>query len=214
MLKNNNKSLNGQTGFDTVRIQALADGIFAFAMTLLVIDMKNIAPLDESFWLLMGHLGQKLLYYLLSFLILGLFWTGHQAEFKYIIKTDRMHLWLNILLLMWVATISFSASLLAGDKHKLFSVVVYSCSITFTTAAYLLHWHYASYKNRLTVNTLSITIIRDIKKRLIVSNLLSVIALGFSLWNSTISIIVYLLIQLFFIFLTTRTKTGVPKNSE
>ncbi len=206
------KSTDGETGFNTTRIQALADGIFAFAMTLLVIDLKDIAPHDEGFWLLMGHLGQKLLYYLLSFLILGLFWTGHQAEFKYINKTDRLHLWLNILLLMCVAAIPASASLLAGDKHKLFSVVVYSCVITFTTAAYLLHWHYASYKNRLTVSTLSVKVIRDIKKRLILSNLLSVIALGFSLWNSAVSISLYLLIQVFFIFRTTRTKTGVPEN--
>ena len=205
------KSADSETGFDTTRIQALADGIFAFAMTLLVIDMKDILPHEEGFWLLMAHLGQKLLYYILSFLILGLFWTGHQAEFKYIERTDRLHLWLNIALLMCVATIPFSASLLAGDKHKLFSVVVYSCSITFTTAAYLLHWHYASYKNRLTINTLSLNIVHDIKKRLIMSNLLSVVALGFSLWNSTVSISLYLLIQLFFVFRTTQTKTGAPQ---
>lgn len=205
---------NKMSGFDTTRIQALADGIFAFAMTLLVLDLKDVAPARGEFWHLMHQLSQKLVYYAVSFLILGMFWTGHHAEFHYIKKTNRVHLWLNVFLLMTIATIPYSTSLLTAQANRLFAVVVYSVNITLTTAAYLLHWHYATSHNRLTVSRLPKSIIRDVKQRLIISNLLLVLALTLSFWNETISLSVYVLIQVYFIIKTTRTGTGVPINQD
>lgn len=109
-------------GFGKTRIEALADGIFAVAMTLLVLDVK--IPQGE-FFLSDGALFQRLLslehtfvIYLISFIVLGMFWVGHHAQFHYIRYVDHTILWLNLIFLFGITAIPFATDIL-GDFHHL-----------------------------------------------------------------------------------------------
>ncbi len=107
-------------GFGTTRIEALADGIFAVAMTLLVLDVK--LPNGEHF-ATSGALLDRLLslehtfvIYFISFVVLGMFWVGHHAHFHYIRYVDHTLLWINLLFLFGITSVPFATDLL-GDHN-------------------------------------------------------------------------------------------------
>ncbi len=102
------------------RIEALADGIFAVAMTLLVLDVK--LPNGEHF-ATSGALLDRLLslehtfvIYFISFVVLGMFWVGHHAHFHYIRYVDHTLLWINLLFLFGITSVPFATDLL-GDHN-------------------------------------------------------------------------------------------------
>src|SRR6187549_1393686 len=100
----------------TDRLETLTDGVFAIVMTLLVFDLRPPNPAyvsDEA--AMMREIAQLLpsfASYLISFIILGVYWVGHHSQFQYIRRGDQMLLWLNIVFLMCVALVPFSAGLM------------------------------------------------------------------------------------------------------
>ncbi|MCJ7443403.1 MAG: TMEM175 family protein [Methanotrichaceae archaeon] len=110
---------NKEFDLGTGRVEALADGIFAFSMTLLVlaIDIPEKIPKADANQALLQHLinlTPQLLVYTMAFIVLGSFWMGHQKHFQCIKRVDGTLLWNNILGLMFVALLPFTTNL-AGD---------------------------------------------------------------------------------------------------
>ncbi|UFH57554.1 TMEM175 family protein [Spirosoma sp. KNUC1025] len=151
-------------GFKTDRIKALTDGVFGIAMTLLVLDVKESAGQGQVFWEQFRPILDKLFPYIISFLILGIYWTGHHSQFYFIKHTTRMHLWLNIVLLLFVALIPFSASLLSEKKLSQFSVLVYGSNLIAVLLAFYAQWWYATHNHRLIDPKLDNRIVAIIKK--------------------------------------------------
>ena len=110
------------------RIAALVDGIFAVAMTLLVLDLKLPEGVkmssDAEVW---GHLLEltgRFSTYTLSFIVLGAFWIGHHFLFHFVRKVSRGLLWLNLLFLLLITLLPFSTNLLSGHIHLQIPIVV------------------------------------------------------------------------------------------
>lgn len=104
---------------DSKRIEALSDGVFAFAMTLLAlsIDLPRGIPEASANQAILRYLIDSVpqfINYVTVFLVLGLFWYGHQRVFHFIKYVDTGFLWINILFLMFVALTPFTTNL-AGD---------------------------------------------------------------------------------------------------
>ncbi len=101
----------------TGRIEALVDGVFAIAMTILVLDLKappSYVRLDRtSFLLYLGELGDPLLNFGISFLLLSLFWIWHHAQSQEIRRTNTVHLWINLLFLAFVCFIPLTTSIMS-----------------------------------------------------------------------------------------------------
>jgi uncharacterized membrane protein len=106
----------------TGRVEAFSDGVFAIAITLLVLEIR--VPEDTAHLLReLGNLWSSYLAYVISFLLIGLIWANHHVMFEHIRRTDRMLLFLNTLLLMNVAFLPFvtavlAAALRAGDGQR------------------------------------------------------------------------------------------------
>src|SRR3954468_3782045 len=99
----------------TNRLEAFVDGVFAVAITLLVVDIH--APAHElttklGLWNALGQQWPTYLAYTLSFLIIGIMWASHHNIFRYISGVTHVFIMLNILLL-FTAFIPFTTSLLA-----------------------------------------------------------------------------------------------------
>lgn len=96
----------------TSRAEAFSDGVFAVAITLLVLDLK--VPLHGH--VLSGLLNQWPTYlaYVESFLTIGIMWLNHHTIFNHVVQVDRTLLLLNLVLLMIVALVPFPTALL-GD---------------------------------------------------------------------------------------------------
>src|ERR1700753_987602 len=91
---------NHISGQSVERLAALSDGIFAVAMTLLVLDL-HVPPHESihsqaALWHTLAGAVPQLLSYLMSFLTLGIFWNGQQAQLSSLSRSDRNLTWLHI----------------------------------------------------------------------------------------------------------------------
>jgi uncharacterized membrane protein len=111
------------------RLAALSDGIFAVAMTLLVLSLHVPAPgmltNEHAVWEVLVSLWPGLLTYGMSFLTLGIFWIGQQTQLDRFAHSDRWLTWLHLAFLLAVTLMPFSTGLLAASITSRLALVVY-----------------------------------------------------------------------------------------
>jgi uncharacterized membrane protein len=138
---------NDVAGQSVERLAALSDGLFAVAMTLLVLDLR--VPAHEA---IHGErdLGQALLVlaphlvvYMLGFMTLGIFWVGQQTQLSHLARSDRNLTWLHIGFLFVVSLMPFSTSLMAEYIAYRTALVAYWFNILVIGAALFATWRYA-----------------------------------------------------------------------
>jgi uncharacterized membrane protein len=127
------QSYNTIAGRDLGRIAALSDGVFAIAMTLIVLEIRVPTPglihSELDLWRALLTLSPRLLTYLLSFLTLGIFWIGQQTQLNHFTGADRNLAWIHLTLLATVAMMPFSTSLLAEFITFRLALVFYWANI-------------------------------------------------------------------------------------
>ena len=181
------------------RIEALSDGVFAIAMTLLVLDIKvpvgefhTESDLIAAFWPLMP----KFLAYLLGFMTLGIFWVGHATQFKFIARTDRHLTWLNIFFLMVISVFPFSTAFLSEYIHFKFAVGIYWLNIFLAGLAIYMHLIYARKANLLNEDAGTTEVFKAIQNRVIIAQTLYLIAALLCFVNTYLSVAMTILVQL------------------
>lgn len=116
---------------DKSRIEALSDGVFAVAITLLALDIH--VPLgsmsNAQLWLSIRHVFPGIVAYIFSFCIIGIFWNGHHTIFRFTKLLNRPLIWLNLLYLMVVAFMPFPTALLAEHYTDQAAIVLYSMAL-------------------------------------------------------------------------------------
>jgi uncharacterized membrane protein len=116
-------------GSSLERLAALSDGVFAVAMTLLVLDLKvpEISGGSEHALAhaLLHDVAPRLLPYAMSFLTLGIFWVGQQTQLDNFTRSTRALTWIHLSFLLAVTLMPFSTSLLAENTGFRISVGVY-----------------------------------------------------------------------------------------
>ena len=126
-------SEGSQTGLSKHRLEALTDGIFAVAMTLLVIELKLPehatvhGPSDLATAVV--HLIPTFVAWIISFFVLAIFWFSHHRLFHYVRNVDGRLLWLNVLYLGFVSLMPFSSALAGEYPRMLFSQWFYSSNM-------------------------------------------------------------------------------------
>ena len=151
----------------TRRIEALADSIFAIAMTLLVLTLTlpDMAQTKLSLSQLLADQWPKFFNYALSFLLLAIFWIVHHQQFHVIRRTDRRHVWINIGILMFVALMPFSTDIAGDYSGETLAELVFSANLMILGLLFLLNWWYACWHHRLVDHDLDReTIIRGIRR--------------------------------------------------
>lgn len=102
--------------FQLERLILFSDAVFAIAITLLVIEIKipelhDELVTDKSILVGLGHLIPKFTGFIISFLIIGLYWTIHHLLFGYVANFDKKLLALNLLFLFFIVLMPFSTGL-------------------------------------------------------------------------------------------------------
>jgi uncharacterized membrane protein len=128
------------------RIGALSDGLFAIAMTLIVLEIR-VPPLgagttDAQLASALGDLAPRFVTYLLSFLTLGIFWNGQQTQLSYVDRGNRDLAWLELLFLAIIALFPFTTSLLADHIDLRLALALYWLNIFLAGAALYVIWEY------------------------------------------------------------------------
>ena len=135
------------------RLEAFSDGVFAIAITLLVLEIV-VPHIEEP-----GELGQAILdlwpsylAYATSFLTIGIIWMNHHFCVETMARADRTLLFINVLLLMTVAFLPFPTKLVAQflQAHgEQVAVYVYDATFVLMAVIYNIWWRYASTGRRL-----------------------------------------------------------------
>jgi uncharacterized membrane protein len=128
------------------RIGALSDGLFAIAMTLIVLEIRVPELTDHTDTALLealGDLAPRFVTYGLSFLTLGIFWNGQQTQLSYIDEGNRDLAWLELLFLAIIALFPFTTSLLAENIELRLALGLYWLNIFLAGAVLFAIWTYA-----------------------------------------------------------------------
>ena len=139
---------NRIAGQSVERLAALSDGIFAVAMTLLVLDLR--VPASEAIhnehdlWRALVALSPRLAMYMMSFLTLGIFWVGQQTQLNHLKRSDRSLSWIHIVFLFAVSLTPFSTMLLAGFIAHRLALIAYWFNILLLGATLYFSWKCAS----------------------------------------------------------------------
>jgi len=156
----------------TARLEAFSDGVFAIAITLLILDLRvprvldlatdpetrGLPPVAALLWKL-GHMWPNILAYATSFAVILVIWVNHHRIFTIVRRTDRAFLFWNGLLLMLVTVVPFPTALLAeymagGDAGQFrIAVLVYTGNGFLIALAFWAMWTHATRHGRLLPDT-------------------------------------------------------------
>jgi TMEM175 potassium channel family protein len=174
------------------RIEALADGIFAVAMTLLVLDVKlpelahdiSAAQYAQA----VAALWPKLIIYFASFISLARQWQMHRNIFHLIKHCDQQMLFWNLFVLMFVGLMPFATAIAGEHPHFSLSAAIYAGNLLILNLAFRGMWHHAAQGHRLLRSDIAPDITRGMNRMFNVFLVLVVAALALSYFNSILSI--------------------------
>ncbi|MBO0782478.1 MAG: DUF1211 domain-containing protein [Ktedonobacteraceae bacterium] len=198
---------NRIAGENLDRLAALSDGIFAVAMTLLVLNLhipealpKGMISIDDGVGLLRAlirHL-PNLLAYFMSFLTLGILWVGQQTQLNHFRSVDRNLTWLHLGFLLALTLIPFSTSLLATFITNYVALLIYWLNILLMGVTHFASWRYASHIGHVREDMATEEMSRVHERRLIIAQSLYALTVipAFIVKNTSVSIVLIVLIQL------------------
>lgn len=128
------------------RLEALVDGVFAFAMTLLVVSLSvpDIPKADAAVQL-PAHIATmfpEFLSFIIAFLILAGFWIVHHRQFHYLRSVNAVVLWLNIFILIFVVLVPFSTNLSGDYPHVPIAPLIFHLNMLAIGILFLIQWQY------------------------------------------------------------------------
>ena len=187
-------------GLSKNRIEALADGIFAVAMTLLVLDIKSPVSLGfESNGNLFGYLAaleHSFAMYVISFVVLAIFWIAHHILFHYVRHVDRRLLWMNLAFLLLVTFVPFSTDLLGDHGHLILPVIVYGVNLLALGALLALQLHYLAANSPLAAPDLTPTASSHMQREIWLYALIPLASMAMSFYSPRVGMYLYLLLAI------------------
>ena len=190
---------------ETGRIEAFSDGVFAIAITLLVLDLKMPHPEGayESADLLKALLAQwpSYLAFAISFITILIMWVNHHSLFTHIKRSDGLFLFLNGMVLLTVTFVPFPTALLAEYiRHPQANIAaaLYAGTFLCNCAIFTVLWRYASRKKRLLDKDMAPGLIQGIKRQGMTGVALYMLALGLAFVSVPVSVSMCLLLAVFF----------------
>ena len=130
-------------GPDTDRMEALSDGVFAIVLTLLVLQFEVPDVSASELPAAVADQETLLVSYLLSFVVVGLYWIIHHNLFRYIEAHDRILLWLNLLFLLSISFLPYPTELV-GIYGTQFAWTLYSINFVLVGVLITAVWTYAA----------------------------------------------------------------------
>lgn len=148
------KHIESKENFQIERLTFFTNGVFAIAITLLIIEIKiPVIPEfnDHSLWENLSETLLKFLGFTISFIIIGHFWSVHHRIFGYIKKHTSMLYWLNLAFLFTIVTIPFTSGLVgeySEHTNMLLPYIIYAMNMCLTGLMNCLLWYYVSNPQR------------------------------------------------------------------
>jgi uncharacterized membrane protein len=174
------------TTISPTRLVAFSDGIFAIAITLLVFNLKiPDLPAGSHGRLFPALIGMMphFITYVMSFLLVAVFWFIHHHMFNHIVRVDNAFIWINVLYLLGISFLPFPSALLGEYPDERCSLIFYIASMSFVGLMLMSMWSYASYGHRLIEKDMPKAMIRYYYMRGLSSQLVFILTIVLALIN-------------------------------
>jgi uncharacterized membrane protein len=185
-------------------VEAFSDGVIAIAITLLILEI-HVPHVDK------GELAHALAdqwpsyaAYVLTFVVIGIMWVNHHAMFEQVQRVDRALLFLNIALLMGIASLPFPTALVAaylrnGDDGRV-ATAIYSATMALIGCGYLVMWWYLARNPRLLRDDFGAAGARRALRRTIVGPCLYAASIVVAVVAPVACLVVYAALAVYFVF--------------
>ncbi len=203
---------------ETNRLEAFSDGVFAVAITLLVLNIRIPDTLldDANLWPTLFYQWPVLVAYATSFAFIGIMWLNHHRLFTYIKRINTVLVLLNLLLLSLIVFTPVPTALLAEyvvrpSQHV--AALIYSGTFVLIACCFNILWRYASYHNRLLSKNADTLAVTAISRQYLFGPLVYLIAFALAWVNTLACIILSFALALFFA-LPVRPPRQLPQEGE
>jgi uncharacterized membrane protein len=186
-------------GRNLERLAALSDGIFAVAMTLLVLDLHIPAAAqvhsERELLFALIPLGPQWVAYGMSFLTLGIFWAGQQTQLNHFREGSRDLTWIHLGFLFTITLLPFSTRLLAEFITYRAALGVYWLNILAPGVMLYWSWKYAAHADLIKADT-SAEVRGSICRRVVIAQSLYAAGAALCFINTWVAIVAIVLVQL------------------
>jgi len=193
------------------RLAALSDGIFAVAMTLLVLDLRvpvnevahperplwsdGMAGSEHEVWHALADVGPHVLPYAISFMTLGIFWIGQQTQFNHIARTNRHLTWIHLSFLALISLMPFSTNFLAEYATARVPFILYWLNLLLLGLVLMASLGYAG-RAELFKPTATEEVRGALRRRIVFYQACYAVAMALCVVNTYVSMIALILLQL------------------
>ncbi|HEV8271495.1 MAG TPA: TMEM175 family protein [Chitinophagaceae bacterium] len=187
------------------RLEALSDGVFAIACTLLVLEIdiphfRSGLKISEQ-WEEFRELIPSLVAFGFSFLNILIFWTNHDAINKVIVRYDTKTTYLNIIFLLFISLIPFTTAFIARNIDSFLANACYGLVLCLASVFAVWMYYHLAFKAKLFLPEVTMTSRKRVYKQVISGPYLFIVAIALGLINNYISIIIYALTPVSFMLL-------------
>jgi uncharacterized membrane protein len=184
---------------DTSRLETFSDGVFAIAVTLLILDVRLSGHGSVAHQL--THAWPSYAAYAISFLTLGIIWVNHHTVFRQVGRVDRTFLFVNVVFLMVIAFSPFPTRVLAEHMREQSKAAAFAYGLTFTCMAicYGALWFYAAIGRRLLAEDADPRVVSGISRSFAPGSLIYLVATLSSLVSAYLAVGLYATIALFYV---------------
>ena len=187
-------------GMPSNRLETLADGVFAIVMTILVLDLR--VPEIVGAGGLAGDLAAlwpRVATYVISFVVLGIYWFAHHQVFHFVARVDRTLVWLNILFFMGVTLTPFAASLLGAYPNEVVAIAFYGILLGLLALLGYVIWWYLTGDRGLLAHDLDPVLVKKVRLWFLGGPAVVPLAIGLAFVNTFLSLLVYLILPAIYI---------------
>lgn len=182
------------SNFSSNRIEAFSDGVIAIIITLMILEIKipdlHKVNAEHTMWHALKPMVPHVIAYLLSFVMLGIYWVNHHNFFHKIQYADRRLLWLNLNLLFWFSLIPIPTAIMGDKPLEPVSCLLYGLVQFISSASFTYMGIYAN-KKELFTGKVPVEVRKKNMQRNRLSLLLYALAMGLSFVSVYISYAIF-----------------------
>jgi uncharacterized membrane protein len=180
------------------RIESFSDGVIAIIITLMILEIK-LPKIEDGLtgvetWKQLSSLLPNLVVYLLSFLLLGIYWVNHHNFFHQVKHTDGKLLWCNLHLLFWLSLIPLPTAFLGEHPTRPEAVACYGFVMLCSGLSFTIMGAYANSKKDILIENISMKQKRKNMRRNIMTNSLYIVAIAAGYLSVYISFAIFALV--------------------
>jgi uncharacterized membrane protein len=180
------------------RLETMVDGIFAIAMTILVLGITPPKPdIAQANAVLQGQIIgiiPEIFIFIVAFLILAGFWLDHHRQFHFVRTVDSALLWMNIFLLISVVLIPFSTDVTGNYPDILTAVLLFHINILIVGFIFTYNLHYISQSKQVIDPQADLKSLRILFHQSLLIPGIAFLAVIISFVNPTVSLLVYMIV--------------------